>query len=208
MAEAVKRAGYLRHGLTRALRWTISSPVKVSGAAKIGPLKNLIWTSLAELSPGLRPISANLSRVFFFKLPQNRHPERSAAQIDRVTRRLWRGVEGPRRCFIYPCRSELFNHRSQTRFFPGAENAASACSTLKATHYSHSHRRGKTTQRLAARKEAQPHWDDQSHRQRSCTDLEWKMITVHKKMYPDHPVRIAADPVVGLRWSKSSEQHG
>ena len=89
------RAGYLQHGLTRALRWTISSPVKVSGAAKIGPLKNLIWTSLAELSPGLRPISANLSRVFFFKLPQSRHPERSASQMDRVTQRLWRGVEEP-----------------------------------------------------------------------------------------------------------------
>jgi hypothetical protein len=50
---------------------------------------------LAELSPGLRPISANLSRVFFFKLPQNRHPERSASQMDRVTQRLWRGVEEP-----------------------------------------------------------------------------------------------------------------
>ena len=51
-------------------------------------LKNLIWRSLAELSPGLRPISANLSRAFFFKLPQNRHPERSDSQIDRVTQRL------------------------------------------------------------------------------------------------------------------------
>jgi hypothetical protein len=29
--------------------------------------------------------------------PQNRHPERSAAPIDRVTHHLWRGVEGPRR---------------------------------------------------------------------------------------------------------------
>ena len=28
-------------------------------------------------------------------LPQNRHPERSAPQIDRVTQRLWRGVEEP-----------------------------------------------------------------------------------------------------------------
>jgi hypothetical protein len=33
-------------------------------------------------------------------LPQNRHPERSASQIDRVTQHLWRGVEGPRRCLI------------------------------------------------------------------------------------------------------------
>jgi hypothetical protein len=35
-----------------------------------------------------------------------------------------------------------------------------------------------------------------------------KMITVHEKMYRDHQVRIAPDPVFGLRWSKSSEQHG
>jgi len=35
-------------------------------------------------------------------LPQNRHPERSASQIDCVTQRLWRGVEGPRRCLFYP----------------------------------------------------------------------------------------------------------
>jgi hypothetical protein len=27
-------------------------------------------------------------------LPQNRHPERSASQIDHVTQRLWRGVKG------------------------------------------------------------------------------------------------------------------
>jgi hypothetical protein len=33
--------------------------------------------------------------VFFVKLPQNRHPERSASQIDRVIQRLWRGVEEP-----------------------------------------------------------------------------------------------------------------
>jgi hypothetical protein len=45
-------------------------------------------------------MSANLSRKFFVRLPQNRHPERSASPIDRVTQRLWRGVEGPRRCLI------------------------------------------------------------------------------------------------------------
>ena len=49
-------------------------------------------------------------KMFFFKLPQNRHPERSASRMGRVTRRLWRGVEGPRRRSIYPCGSELFNH--------------------------------------------------------------------------------------------------
>jgi hypothetical protein len=37
---------------------------------------------------GLRPISANLFRMFFVKLPQNRHPERSASQIDRVVQGL------------------------------------------------------------------------------------------------------------------------
>ena len=36
---------------------------------------------------------------------------------------------------------------------------------------SHSHRSGKTMQRLAARKEAQPHSHDPSRVQRPCTDL-------------------------------------
>jgi hypothetical protein len=52
--------------------------------------------------------------MFFVKLLQNRHPERSALQIDRVTQRLWRGVEGPRRCLVYPRSSMLFNHRART----------------------------------------------------------------------------------------------
>src|ERR1700722_12337424 len=34
---------------------------------------------------GLRPTSANLLGMFFFKLPQNRHPERSASQVYRGT---------------------------------------------------------------------------------------------------------------------------
>jgi hypothetical protein len=70
--------------------------------------------------------SANLSRTFFVKLPQTRHPERSASQIDRVTQRLWRGVEEPvprvaegtSRCLFCPCCSELFNHRARTGLFP------------------------------------------------------------------------------------------
>src|SRR6202042_3762820 len=35
--------------------------------------------------------------------------ERSASQICRVTQRLLRGVEGPRRCLSHPCCSEFFN---------------------------------------------------------------------------------------------------
>jgi hypothetical protein len=38
------------------------------------------------------------------------------------------------------------------KVFPGAENAASACSTLKATQYSHSHRRGKQLKGWRAKK--------------------------------------------------------
>jgi hypothetical protein len=60
--------------------------------------------------------------MFFVKLPQNRHPERSASQIDCVTLRLWRGVEEPvpreaegtPTVLSYPCCSELFNHRART----------------------------------------------------------------------------------------------
>ena len=36
----------------------------------------------------------------------------------------------------------------------------------------------------------------------------WKMIREHEKMYCDHQLGTSADPVLGLRWSKSSEQHG
>jgi len=39
-------------------------------------------------NPRLRPIGANLFGMFFSKLPQNRHPERSASEICRATRRL------------------------------------------------------------------------------------------------------------------------
>jgi len=36
--------------------------------------------------------------MFFVNLPPNRHPERSASQIDRVTQRMWHGVvAGPNR---------------------------------------------------------------------------------------------------------------
>jgi hypothetical protein len=45
----------------------------------------------------------------------HRHPERSASQIYRVTQRLVRGVEGPRRCLSYPCCLELLNRRSPHR---------------------------------------------------------------------------------------------
>jgi hypothetical protein len=43
--------------------------------------------------------------------------------MDRVTQSLWRGVEGPRLCLIYPCRSELFNHGARHGFFlePGTK---------------------------------------------------------------------------------------
>src|ERR1700759_2462347 len=58
-AKAVKRAGYPS---LDSLFPNLLGSVKASG----GHLKNLIWTNLADLSPGLRPISANLSRVFFF----------------------------------------------------------------------------------------------------------------------------------------------
>ena len=50
--------------------------------------------------------------------------------------------------------------------------------------HSHSHRSGKITQRLAARKEAQPHSHDQSRVQDFAQTWGWKMITVHEKVYP------------------------
>jgi hypothetical protein len=45
-------------------------------------------------------------------------------------------------------------------------------------------RENKNTQRLAARREAQPHWDDQSRVQILAPTWGRKMITVHEKMSP------------------------
>jgi hypothetical protein len=74
-------------------------------------MRSLVWPLGVETQDCIL-ISANLLRYFSSKLPRNRHPERSASQIYRVSQRLWRGVEGPRRGSSYPCCSELFNHRS------------------------------------------------------------------------------------------------
>jgi hypothetical protein len=56
------------------------------------PLANLprlaVGAYLGRKRWGLLPISANLFRMFSSKLSQNRHPERSAPQIYRVTQRL------------------------------------------------------------------------------------------------------------------------
>jgi hypothetical protein len=56
--------------------------------------------SILSCFPHIQPVVFQAPR-------QSRHPERSASQIYRVTQRLWRGVEGPRRCFSYPCCSGL-----------------------------------------------------------------------------------------------------
>src|ERR1700749_436017 len=63
-----------------------------------------------------------LLRVFFFKLPQNRHPERSASQMDRVTQRLGRGAEGTSGAFNCPMLPGAFQPPGPVRFFPGAEH--------------------------------------------------------------------------------------
>ena len=56
-------------------------------------------------------------RGFFLKIPQNRHPERSAPQLYPVTERVrWRGVEGPRLRLSTPCRLELFHHKVRVFF--------------------------------------------------------------------------------------------
>src|SRR5580658_5451300 len=52
-----------------------------------------------KMTQDIVPQALTCLRCFSSILPQNRHPERSALPICRVTQRLWRGVEGPRRCF-------------------------------------------------------------------------------------------------------------
>ena len=48
-----------------------------------------------NLAQDIAPEALTCLGCFFFKLLQTRHPERSASQMDRVTQRLWRGVEEP-----------------------------------------------------------------------------------------------------------------
>jgi hypothetical protein len=88
--------------------------------------------------------------------------------------------------------------------------AASACSTLKVTTTFAQPSLGKTTQGLAARKEAQPHSHDQPRVQRPCTDLGMEDDYSARKDVPVNVKRayLSKDPVLGLRWLKSSEQHG
>jgi hypothetical protein len=63
--------------------------------------------------------SAHLTGCFF-TIRQSRHPERSAAQIYRITDGLWRGVEGPRRCLLadvlpsFPATNYKGNQKSHT----------------------------------------------------------------------------------------------
>jgi hypothetical protein len=83
----------------------LTAPIKVTALPFVIP-------SAAEGS-AVRPGSRTKFSIPLV-LPQNRHPERSASQIYRLTEGFWRGVEGPRRCSFHPCRSELFDHRRPT----------------------------------------------------------------------------------------------
>ena len=82
-------------------------------AAKVSAAVSFVIPSAAEdlwCAPGSRTrVSVPLVH------PQNRHPERSASPIYRVTQRLWRGVEGPRRCSSYPPLLEVFQPLSPHR---------------------------------------------------------------------------------------------
>ena len=130
----------------------------------------------------LRPISANLFKMFFVKLPQNRHPERSASQIDCVSQCLWRGVEGPRRCLFYPCCLELFDRRARTgrpclwlqapALFEGYEDIRTAIAREKDLK---SWRRKK---KLNLIRTIHPEFKDLAQ---TCG---WKLISVHEKIYP------------------------
>src|ERR1700760_4016765 len=106
-----------------------------------------------------------LLRVFSFKLPQNRHPERSAAQMDRGDTAL--GARSRR-----TLGNAQFTHAARSFSTTGPRHCFSLGSrTTKATKLFTPPFLGKTTQRVPAREEARPHWHDQSRIQRPCTDL-------------------------------------
>jgi hypothetical protein len=118
----------------------------------------------------LLPQTRHPERSAFVLLPQTRHPERSASQIDRMTQRFWRGVEGPRRCLFCRYWSELSTiepraGRDPLRFVPVAEtnNLKDVSVTMKSVsqqillsasvsksfeqHGQRKHRRGPSTPR-------------------------------------------------------------
>ncbi len=92
----------------------VAEPIRLSSPS-VGwtwhpPMKNSsIWQPLS-IEPSLFPLSSrelvtfSIFRAFrtpyrmCFTQQQNRHPERSASQIYRITKGLKREVEGPRRC--------------------------------------------------------------------------------------------------------------
>ena len=75
---------------------------------------------LPNITQDAVPYALTCLSCFSSKLSQNRHPERSASQIDRVKQRLWRGVEGPRRCLSTHAAGS-FTTTGLNTVFPGAE---------------------------------------------------------------------------------------
>src|SRR5271156_2404017 len=110
--------------------------------------------------------------MFFVKLPQNRHPERSASQIYRVIQRLWRGVEGPRRCLSHPGCSELFNHRARAGRVCHGLSQGPESQELASILLLKGWRRAK---KLNLIRTMNPEFNDLAQ------SWGWKMITVHEK---------------------------
>jgi hypothetical protein len=66
------------------------------------------YSEFEATDSGSISINANLSRMFFVALPQNRHPKRSASHIDSVTQHLGRRVEGTSAVLILQMLLESF----------------------------------------------------------------------------------------------------
>jgi hypothetical protein len=103
---------------------TMNSPVRLYNNsagirecfAKLGPWIKSCHAKDLKWGPGVQvwiqevirePVTFSIFSCFLhiqpavFQAPrQSRHPERSASQIYRKQRALWRGVEGPRRCLL------------------------------------------------------------------------------------------------------------
>ena len=107
---------------------------------------------------------SNLFRGFSSKLPQNRHPERSASQILSRDTVLVARSRRTSAVLVLPMLLGAFQPTSPHRAAPSSE-------TL--------HRAG-----------------------------DGRRLQCMKRCTHHHPVRIAADPVVGLRWSKAPSSTG
>jgi hypothetical protein len=167
-------------------------------------------------------ISANLFGMFFLKLPQKRHPERSTSQIYRVTQRLVARSRRTPRVLILPMLFGPFrppkpeNRIASPAFelFFSSDGCANVFVTLKVEQALAAIGRSETFQRaLLMLHDAQIQIAGDANVKRACMAAENVDVAAgHSKMLAVlvvGPRESRGGPArCGLQWLKRSERHG